>query len=134
MSIRLEEKPFELEGKTYVLRCNMAVLDALQDAHEGDFGKLFELPVRQCAVEVLTAMLNDYAEEQGWPERWTENVVRRKVNMAMIQEADVIGLVRRALIPPKAENDTSSGADAPPSPRGEGNAEVIVATPENSGN
>ena len=134
MSIRLEEKPFEFEGKTYLLRCNMAVLDTLQDEADGDFGSLMRMTPIKGAAKFLTAMLNDYAEEQGWPERWTENVVRRKVNMAMIQEADVIGLVRRALIPPKAENDTSSGADAPPSPRGEGNAEGIVATPENSGN
>ena len=63
MSIRLEEKPFELDGKVYMLRCNMAVLDALQDAHGGDFGEVMNLPARQGIVEVLAAMLNDYAED-----------------------------------------------------------------------
>ena len=114
MSIRLEEKPFELEGKTYVLRCNMAVLDALQDAHEGDFGKLFELPVRQCAVEVLTAMLNDYAEEQGWPERWTEKQIKRRFSYAYIVEQDIFGMFSRAIIPQRAkEQDEAPKASAP---------------------
>lgn len=101
MSIRLEEKPFELEGKTYMLRCNMAVLDALQDAHGGDFGAVFELPVRQCTVEVLAAMLNDYAEEQGWEERWTAQALKRKFAYSYLVEEDIFGIFQRALIPNK---------------------------------
>ena len=132
MSIRLEETPFEFEGKTYLLRCNMAVLDVLQDGAGGDFGSLMEMPVSKSSVRFLTAMLNDYAEEQDWPERWTEAQVSRRVNLSMIRAADVIGLVTRAIAPP--ETATSSGADAPPSPQGEGRPEGIVATPENSGN
>ena len=31
MSLKLEEVPFEFEGKTYMLRCNMAVLEEIQD-------------------------------------------------------------------------------------------------------
>ena len=119
MSIRLETKPFELEGKTYILCCNMAVLDALQDAHGGDFGELFQLPVRQCTVEVLAAMLNDYAEEQGWEERWTPQQLKRKFIYSYLVEEDIFGMFQRALIPQK----TDHGAEQPQQ-----------KAPENAGN
>lgn len=99
MSIRLEEKPFELEGKTYILRCNMAVLDALQDAHGGDFGEVMNLPARQGVVEVLAAMLNDYAEDMGWPERWTAKQLKKRFSYSYLLESDILGLFTRAVIP-----------------------------------
>ena len=119
MSIRLEQKPFELEGKTYILCCNMAVLDALQDAHDGDFGAVLELPVRQCTVEVLAAMLNDYAEEQGWEERWTPQALKRKFVYSYLLEQDIFGMFQRALIPKQT-------GDAEEQPRQQ--------APENAGN
>ena len=39
MSLKLEEIPFKFEGKTYQLRCNMAVLEEVQEENGGD---LFE--------------------------------------------------------------------------------------------
>ena len=35
MSLKLEQIPYEFEGKTYMLRCNMAVLEDIQEAHGG---------------------------------------------------------------------------------------------------
>ena len=46
MTLQLEELPFELDGKTYLLRCNMAVLEAVQEAHEGNFAEVLEAQER----------------------------------------------------------------------------------------
>ena len=99
MSLRLEERPFEYEGKTYILRCNMAVLEAVQEDQDGDFASLLGLPATKSAVIFLAAMLNDYAEEQGWPERFTPASLRRRVSLAMVKDADVLGIITRGIIP-----------------------------------
>ena len=99
MSLRLEERPFDFEGKTYILRCNMAVLEAVQEEHDGDFASMLDLPATKSAVIFLAAMLNDYADEQGWPERFTPAALRRRVSYAMVREADVIGIITRGIIP-----------------------------------
>ena len=104
-SIRLEEKPFELDGKTYVLRCNMAVLDALQEGSDGDFGAVMSMPARQGVVEILAAMLNDYAEDMDWPDRWTAKQLKKRFSYAYLLELDILGMFTRAVIP--------TGAGAP---------------------
>lgn len=114
-SLRLEEVPFELEGKTYMLRCNMAALEAMQEEQGGDFASLLDMPATKSTVIFLAAMLNVYAEEQGWPERWDVNTLKRKVSFAMIQDADVLGLVTRGVLPMvarKAQETTGSAAQA----------------------
>lgn len=116
MSIRLEEKPFEFEGKTYLLRCNMAVLDTLQDEADGDFGSLMRMTPIKGAAKFLTAMLNDYAEEQGWPERYSVDALKYRVSFAMIQDLDVLGLVTRGVMPLVARQ-----AQTQPAPESRGN-------------
>ena len=81
MSLKLEQFPYEFEGKTYMLRCNMAVLEDIQDAHGGNLEEALDPDhAINSAVEFLTAMLNDYADEQGWPERFTIKQVKRKLS------------------------------------------------------
>lgn len=99
MSLRMEEVSFPFEGKDYKLRCNMAVLEEVQEHHDGSFEEVMSAPVRETVVEFLTAMLNDYADEQGWPERWTEKQVKRRVTLATIGELDILGMVTRAVSP-----------------------------------
>lgn len=115
MSIRLETKQLELGGKTYELRCNMAVLDALQEAHDGDFGAIMEAPTLKILPEILAAMLNDYAEDHGWPCDFTAKKVSKMVNYAMLQELDVLGMFTRAVIP------TGSQSTPPAEPGDAGN-------------
>lgn len=112
-SLRLEEVPFELEGKTYMLRCNMAALEAMQEEQGGDFASLLDMPATKSTVIFLAAMLNVYAEEQRWPERWDVNTLKRKVSFAMIQDADVLGLVTRGVLPMVARNAQAAGSAAP---------------------
>ena len=125
MSLKLEEVPFEFEGKTYMLRCNMAVLEEIQDAHGGDLSEALD-PDRsiRSATEFLTAMLNDYADEQGWPERFTRKQLARKLsfgerlNGAPIYN-QVMRMVYRAMSPQTSagqqpEKDTETPDDNPP--------------------
>ena len=100
--IRLEEKPFELEGKRYILRCNMAVLETIEEKH-GDFEAVTQLPVRTASLELLAAMLDDYAEEQGWEERWTPEQLKRRISYAMLMELDLVGMLFRSLSPAQKE-------------------------------
>lgn len=99
-SLRLEEKTVEIDGKEYVLRCNMAVLEALQEAHEGNFSEVLNMPAMQGMVEIFAAMLTDYAEEKGW-ETWTPKKVRKTFSYATLQSLDILGMFTRAVIPPE---------------------------------
>lgn len=110
--IRLEEKPFEVEGKRYLLRCNMAVLETVEDQH-GDIEELMKLSIRQSSLELLAAMLNDYAEEQGWEERWTPKQLKRKISYAMLMELNIVGMLVRALSPSQPEKNAEAGSPEP---------------------
>lgn len=107
--LRLEEKPLDLEGKSYLLRCNMAVLESVENQY-GDMEHVLELPVRAASLDLLAAMLNDYAEEQGWEERWTVARLKRRVSYAMLMELDLVGMMFRAISVPKAESGEAANA------------------------
>ena len=78
MDIRLQQEPFEINGKTYMLRCNFNVLADVQEAFDGDFlAALDSAHSYRGVLEFVAAMLNDYADEQGWPERFTGKQVGR---------------------------------------------------------
>lgn len=75
--IRLKEIPFEHNGKTYLLRCNFNVLADLQE----EFGEIPDVmdgkkSMRNMAA-FIAAMMNDYADAQNWPERFTARQVGR---------------------------------------------------------
>lgn len=67
--IRLKEETMELDGKTFKLRCNFNVLADAQE-HFGDFKHLNSAKFK-VARFYLASMMNDYANEQGWEERYT---------------------------------------------------------------
>ena len=110
--IRLEEKPFELEGKRYLLRCNMAVLEAIEELH-GDFDAIMNLPVRTASLDLLQLMLNDYADEQGWDEQWTAAKLKRRISYAMLMELDLVAMLFRALSPAKKDKTPETGSEKP---------------------
>ena len=122
--IRLEEIPFELDGKTYQLRCNMNVLADVQAAYGGTIsGALSGENPTQSVLEFLAAMLNDYADEQGWPERYTARDVGRKLAKNMLPTTEIMGLVTRSIVPdpdalpsaggPVSEPDTGNPGGEP---------------------
>ena len=109
--IRLEQMPFEFEGKTWQLRCNMNVLADVQDSYGGSITDALTggHPSRS-VMEFLAAMLNDYADEKGWPDRYTARSLGRKLSPNRVLTVDIMGLVMRAVAPPaeeSAETETS---------------------------
>jgi hypothetical protein len=118
--IRLEEIPFEFDGKTYQLRCNMNVLADVQAAYGGTIsGALSGENPTQSVLEFLAAMLNDYADEMGWPERWTAKQIGRKLPMHAVKTLDIMGLVARSITPPASDAAPVSGPDTTEEPPAE---------------
>ena len=120
--VKMKEIPFELDGKRYKLRCNMNVLADVQEAYDGDF--MESLNSRQSmksVLEFLAAMLNDYADEMGWPERFTAKQLGRKLYQDEIPGVQIMSLVTEAVLPRKRE-------EAPEEP------ETDEGTEENRGN
>ena len=103
-SIKLEEKQIEIGGKVYTLHVNMSVLDRLQEANGGEIGNWLKKPAREVVVETMAVMLNDWAEDHGWEEEWTPRKVKKTFTLADIRELDVLGMLSRAMNPPKKEN------------------------------
>lgn len=109
--VRLEEMPFEYKGKTYLLRCNMNVLADVQNAYDGDLGAaLDEGKTLRSVTEFLAAMLNDYADEQNWPERVTAKQLGRELKYYEIPRNDIMRIVTSALIPDTAGEKTTESA------------------------
>ena len=126
--IRLEEMPFEFEGKTYLLRCNMNVLADVQDSFGGSItaamtgGKTY-----RSVLEFLAAMMNDYADEMGWPERYTARTLGRRLSAVTVPVTEIMHLAVRAMIPPEAEDAGETGAEVSGTDTGE-------TEPDQSGN
>lgn len=121
--IRLEEIPYEFDGKTYLLRCNMNVLADVQEAFGGTItGALRSEKATRSVLEFLAAMLNDYADEQAWPERFTAKTIGRRIRYKDLPTAEIMGLVRRALTPDDDEDSEEvSAEDTGPASEDEGN-------------
>lgn len=126
--IRLEELPFEFDGKTYLLRCNMNVLADVQNAHNGNIADALDSEsAMQSVLEFTAAMMNDYADEMGWPERHTAKTVGRKLALYDLPIGKIMRLVTQAMTPIRAESpdETVSTPDT---------GETTETEPENSGN
>lgn len=110
--IRLEEKPFELDGQRYTLRCNMAVLERIEEAH-GDLEGVMALSVRQSSLELLAAMLNEDALIRGLDVEWTPEALKHKISYAMLQELDLVGMMFRAITPTGAASAAPAKEEQP---------------------
>ena len=66
----------------------------------------------------LAAMLNDYADEQGWAERWTPRSVGRKFGISGVPTNEIMQLVVRSLTPAgkMSESDTPEAQEDPGNP------------------
>ncbi len=80
MDIRLKKIPFEFDGKTFELCCNNNVLAEVQEVYGGTISTALRgKGTLKSIFTFLAAMLNDYADEQGWPERYTAKQVGRAI-------------------------------------------------------
>ena len=110
MKLKLEEKKLDLDGRIYTLHVNMSVLEKVQEAHGGDFHELMNLSPSVLEAEVLAAMLNDWAEDQGWDDQWTARMIQKRFSMAMIHDLDVWGMFIRSVTPANKGSAEKPGA------------------------
>lgn len=110
--IRLQELDFDFDGRKYKLRCNMNVLADVQE----DFGGRLAPAVNgrasmKSTLSFLAAMLNDYAEDMGWPERYTRRELGKKLGWdgyKQLPVADIQQLVVSAIFPPEVQNEAEA--------------------------
>lgn len=120
---RMREIRYELDGKQYRLRCNMNVLADVQEAYDGDFMEsLNSKSSMKGILEFLAAMLNDYADEMNWPERFTAKQLGRKLRREEIPGVEIMALVTEAVLPrKKEETDAEDEAKTEETEGNEGN-------------
>ena len=120
--IRLEEIPFEIDGMTWQLRCNMNVLADVQEAYDGRIGDALSATGTLKSVLVfLAAMLNDYADEMGWPQHYTAKELGRRLRQWEIPINEIMGLVTRSIVPPSQDEEVSTPDTEEESPDPSGN-------------
>lgn len=111
MDIRQKEALFRFRGKDFKLRCNFNVLMDVTEAHDGELPDIFDKASRLRVMrEYLAAMINDYADEQGWDIHVTPKELGRELgaDVAAMMSA-VLGLVLGALY---TESDAGEEADS----------------------
>lgn len=128
MDVRLDSLPFDFEGRHYILRCNMNVLADVQLAYDGDLTPaLNDRGTLRSVLEFLAAMMNDYADEQGWfepgttpdgfpcaPELskpFTRRSLGRNLRREQVPVKEIFLLVGAALVPQKATSEEQPPKD-----------------------
>lgn len=114
MDARLHSEPFELNGKTYNLVCNMNVLADVQEAYEGNImTALNTIRGIRSTLTFLAAMLNDSADTNGWSERFSARELGRTMTMKQVTEigSKIFPLVAEA-ITGDMENEEPEVAEA----------------------
>ena len=109
--IRIREKPFEYNGKTYMLRCNFNVLADMQAYHNGNLMSVLYSPdTLHVAKEFLAFMLNDYAQEMKWQERYTPSDLGRHLSPDPTVVNGIVAILHEIVYPAisgDAQNDES---------------------------
>lgn len=118
MSIRIPEKTVEIDGVSYTLRCNMSVLERLQDGQDGDIGKLYQIPIYQAVFLILKAMLDDCCEDEGLKEVPMKRL-KKLYSPADIAEWGIFRMFAESMMVSTAAPDVS---------------DPDTGSPENSGN
>lgn len=111
MSLQLEKKAVEFDGKRYELVCNMEALELLEDEYGGSMKAVMEDRVEHVSAALYRIMLNCARADRG-----EEPVERRQISRAyspaMLQEMDIFGLFLRAMsvdAAKKAQNQEEPG-------------------------
>ena len=113
ITLRLEEKPIQIGDRTYVLHMNMSVLERIQEACGGQIKDLMQKSVYDGNAVTVAAMLNDYAEDQGWEQDWTDRKVKKLFTPAMMRMLDVTGMFFRAMTPETEKGAAKTATDSP---------------------
>ena len=115
VSLQLETVELDINGNVYPLRCNMAVLERLQNGPgEGEIGKLLELPSYQVVFELAAAMIAEACEDDPALPEVTVKQLKKICSPAALARAGVFRLFTEAISPRMPETDSKdivSGAD-----------------------
>ena len=91
MYLQPKALPFEYGGKTYQLYVNMNVLADLQELHGGTIEPLLSRQrTMKNVFETVAAAMNEYAYDQGWPERFTGRDVGKMMGESAARIIDMI--------------------------------------------
>lgn len=107
MSLQLETREIEYEGKRYTLKANMKALEALQDDN-GSIGEVYKLIPGEVAERFFRAMLNCARTKLGEPPV-DADVIREDYSYAMLHELDIVGMLNRAMFAKPAAAQTQPG-------------------------
>ena len=115
VSLQLETIELEIDGHIYPLRCNMAVLEKLQNGPgEGEIGKLLDMPSYQVVFEIAAAMIEEACEED--PELPEIPIARLKriCSPSALAKTGIFRMFTAAILPASpagGNNEAVSGAD-----------------------
>ena len=111
MYLQPKPLPFEYGGKTYQLYVNMNVLADLQELHGGVIEPLLsrKRPMKT-VFETVAAAMNEYAYDQGWPERFTGRDIGKMMNLKRFGEISepILEMIFQALFEPDGAQPENS--------------------------
>ena len=91
--IKPREVAWRFDGRDWVLRCNNNVLAEVQEINGGDFAPILSTKrTLKSILQLLAAMLNDYAEEQRWTDEdglaitYTEKQLGRRLPLSALNK------------------------------------------------
>ncbi len=125
MDIRLPEKKFHYKDRDYILRCNMNVIADVQEMCDGKLGPALDDHASLKGVLVwLAAMMNDYADEQGWEDYtpYTGKTLGREIDFKDVPRKEVLSIVREALFEQVGKEDPEKKAEKDPETQTEENS------------
>lgn len=115
MDVRLPTMPFEFDGREFTLCCNMNVLADVQEAYNGSLMTALRNPSSlKASMAFLTAMLNDCADSNGWPERYTARQVGRMLagnpENVKILSSEIGRFIRKSMT--RSETEKAEGQES----------------------
>ena len=115
VSLQLETVELDINGTVYPLRCNMAVLEKLQDGPgDGSIGNLLNMPSYQVVFEIAKAMIDEACEDDPALPEIPVKQLKKLFNPAQLAKAGIFRLFTQAVapaIPTQSEQNPVSGAD-----------------------
>lgn len=119
--IKPREVAWRFDGRDWVLRCNNNVLAEVQEINGGEFSPILSRKrTLKSVLQLLAAMLNDYADEQKWVDekgfaiRYTEKQIGRRLSYDTVDRLapDIMRMTILAVRDAAAENSSADEKNA----------------------
>lgn len=119
--IKPREVAWRFDGRDWVLRCNNNVLAEVQIVNGGDLRPILSTKrTMKSVLQLLAAMLNDYADEMRWTDeegfaiRYTEKQLGRRLSFATQNRLspDIMRMTILAVRDADAENSSADEKNA----------------------